>query len=136
MWLFDRLALELLVPLAVWVLASGLDDLVIDLSWFWLLLRSRLRPRRAPNQPADPTTEPRIAIIVGGLKGSIQHFTEKEEWMQRKQREQKRQRRSYTAAECAEVWDRWGRGESSKMIARVMGRGASVYSLLLSSRSS
>ena len=63
MWFFDRLALELLAPLAVWVLASGLDDLVIDLSWFWLLLRSRLRPRRAPNQPA-PTTEPRIAIIV------------------------------------------------------------------------
>jgi len=38
MWLPDRLALELLAPLAVWVFASGLDDLVIDLSWFWLLL--------------------------------------------------------------------------------------------------
>lgn len=64
MWLFDRLALELLAPLAGWVLASGLDDLVIDLSWLRLLLRSRLRPRRAPNQPVDPTTEPRIAIVV------------------------------------------------------------------------
>jgi adsorption protein B len=62
MWLFDRLALELLAPLAVWVLASGLDDFVIDLSWLWLLLRSWLRPRHALI-PAPPT-EPRIAILV------------------------------------------------------------------------
>ena len=65
MWLFDRLALELLASLAVWVLASGLDDLVIDLSWFWLLLRSRLRVRRAPNQQSsEPIAEPLIAVIV------------------------------------------------------------------------
>jgi len=51
--------------------------------------------------------------------------------MQEQQREQKRKRRGYTAAEFAEVWDRWGRGESSKKIARVMDRGASVYPLLL-----
>ena len=56
----------------------------------------------------------------------MQHFTEKEEWMQRKQREQRRQRRSYTAAEFAEVWDRWDRGESSKSIARVLDREASI----------
>ena len=51
--------------------------------------------------------------------------------MQEEQKEQTRKRRSYTAAEFAEVWDRWGRGESSKKIARVMDRGASVYYLLL-----
>ena len=51
--------------------------------------------------------------------------------MQEEQKEQTRKRRSYTAAEFAEVWDRWGRGESSKKIARVMGRGASVYTVLL-----
>ena len=61
----------------------------------------------------------------------MQHFTEKEKWMQEEQKEQTRKRRSYTAAEFAEVWDRWGRGESSKKIARVMGRGASVYTVLL-----
>ena len=41
----------------------------------------------------------------------MQHFTEKEKWMQEEQKEQGRKRRSYTAAEFAEVWDRWGRGE-------------------------
>ena len=51
--------------------------------------------------------------------------------MQEEQKEQTRQRRAYTAAEYAEVWDRWGRGESSKKIAEAMGRGPSVYWLLL-----
>ena len=50
--------------------------------------------------------------------------------MQRKKNE-KRKRRAYTAADLAELWDRWGRGESSKRIARVMDRGASVYTVLL-----
>jgi len=44
---------------------------------------------------------------------------------------QKRRRRAYTAADVAELWDRWGRGESSKKIAAAMGRGASVYPILL-----
>jgi IS30 family transposase len=51
--------------------------------------------------------------------------------MQKEQKEQTRQRRAYTAAEFAEVWDRWQRGESSKKIAAAMGRGASIYTLLL-----
>ena len=42
-----------------------------------------------------------------------------------------RSRRAYTAADVAELWDRWGRGESSKKIAEAMGRGASVYPILL-----
>ena len=67
----------------------------------------------------------------GGLNRSMQHFTEKEKWMQEEQREQTRKRRAYTAADLAELWDRWGRGESSKKIARVMDRGASVYTVLL-----
>ncbi len=50
--------------------------------------------------------------------------------MQRKQK-QRRKPRAYTAAELAEVWDRWKRGESSKEIARVLDRGATVYYLLL-----
>lgn len=47
--------------------------------------------------------------------------------MQEEGKEQTRKRRAYTAADVAELWDRWGRGESSKTIAQVMGRGASVY---------
>jgi hypothetical protein len=54
----------------------------------------------------------------------------KEKRMQRKKNEN-RTRRAYTAADLAEVWDRWGRRESSKTIARVMDRGASVYTVLL-----
>ncbi len=49
----------------------------------------------------------------------------------RRQGRKKRQRRAYTAADLAEVWDRWRRGESSKKIAEAMGRGASIYPLLL-----
>jgi len=45
--------------------------------------------------------------------------------------QKKRTRRAYTAADVAELWDRWGRGESSKKIAEAMGRGASVYPILL-----
>jgi bacteriophage N4 adsorption protein B len=62
MWFPDRLALELLAPLAVWVFASGLDDLVIDLSWFWLLLRGV----RGTSSPGDQqrTGEPRVAILA------------------------------------------------------------------------
>ncbi len=51
--------------------------------------------------------------------------------MQQKKKKQQRKRRAYTAADLAEMWDRWKRGESSKTIARVMGRGASVYTVLL-----
>ena len=46
-------------------------------------------------------------------------------------KKQTRKRRKFTVAELAEVWDRWQRGESSKVIARVLGRGTSVYSVLL-----
>ncbi len=66
-----------------------------------------------------------IFYKCGGFKPSMQHFTEKEEWMQEQQKKQRRKRRGYAAAELAEVWDRWGRGESSKTIAHVLDRGSS-----------
>jgi len=43
----------------------------------------------------------------------------------------KRKGRAWTATELAEVWDRWERGESSKAVAGVLDRGATVYYLLL-----
>ena len=53
--------------------------------------------------------------------------------MQEEQKEQTRKRRAYTAADLAELWESWSRGESPKTIARVTGRGASVYTVLLRS---
>ncbi len=66
----------------------------------------------------------------GDLNWWMQHFTRKEK-VKCMRKKQKRKRRGFTATELAEVWDRWQRGESSKLIARVLGRGSSVYSVLL-----
>jgi adsorption protein B len=57
----DRLVAGLLVPLAMWVLASGLDDFLLDLLYFWW----RLRRRRAgaPKELA-PAREKRIALLI------------------------------------------------------------------------
>jgi len=49
-------------------------------------------------------TAPNVLLLTGGFKGSMQHFTEKEKWMQKEQKEQKeqkRKRRAYTAAASA-----------------------------------
>ena len=68
-WL-DRLAAEILAPLAVWVLASGLDDLFLDFAYLYLWCQSRLRSRRgaSPRTPKGVATrlaaEPSIAILV------------------------------------------------------------------------
>ncbi len=70
-WL-DRLAAEILAPLAVWVLASGLDDLFLDLAYLALWLRTCLWPRRAGSAraanaeplPRPASQEPCIAIFV------------------------------------------------------------------------
>jgi adsorption protein B len=71
-WL-DRLAAEILAPLAVWVFASGLDDLFLDLAYFFLRIQARLRRRRdaAAGAPSaggvvagPPRDEPRIAVLV------------------------------------------------------------------------
>jgi adsorption protein B len=64
-WL-DRLAAEILAPLAVWVFASGLDDLFLDLAYLFLWFQSRLRPRRDSSgaSKAAQSVEPSIAILV------------------------------------------------------------------------
>ena len=71
-WL-DRLAAGILAPLAVWVFASGLDDLFLDLTYLWLWLQARLRPRRDESAGARwaaaaprsaRVAEPNIAILV------------------------------------------------------------------------
>jgi adsorption protein B len=58
-WL-DRLVFELLAPLAVWVFASGLDDLYLDYLWF----RNLRRVRRAKRHPLPDPPQARTAILV------------------------------------------------------------------------
>jgi adsorption protein B len=71
-WL-DRLAAGILAPLAVWVFASGLDDLFLDLTYLCLWLRARLRRRRNASGGGSKAVaeasccaaaEPDIAIVV------------------------------------------------------------------------
>ncbi len=58
----DRLVAGLLVPLAMWVLASGLDDLLQDLLYYW----RRLRRRGGVDKEArpEPAAEKRIALMI------------------------------------------------------------------------
>jgi adsorption protein B len=63
----DRLAAEVLAPLAVWVFASSLDDFLLDLFFLYFWGRSRFRRRgeavsRLP--PAGLEAQPTIAIFV------------------------------------------------------------------------
>jgi adsorption protein B len=62
----DRLLLAILAPLAAALLLSGLDDLVVDMAWAWLWLRSRLRPaaRLFPPGPRQLESAPRRAIAI------------------------------------------------------------------------
>ena len=68
----DRLAAEILAPLAVWVLASGLDDLFLDFAYFSLWLRTRGQPDRedcsgkldSGGSGQAAVAEPGIAILV------------------------------------------------------------------------
>jgi adsorption protein B len=68
MWWLDRLLAELLAPLAMWVFASGLDDLFLDLCYLYFRLRGRFNPRRGPVCSAAPAShaqaEKRIAVMV------------------------------------------------------------------------
>jgi len=68
MGFIDSWVAACLMPLAVWVLASGLDDLVLDVAWLWGWLRGRLRraghaawPDRAALEGAP---EKRMALFV------------------------------------------------------------------------
>ncbi len=63
----DRLAAEVLAPLAVWVFASGLDDFLLDLFYlyFWCRLRFRRRGKVSVRLPgAGFEAQPLIAIFV------------------------------------------------------------------------
>lgn len=64
----DHAVLALLLPLAAAILISGLDDLLVDLAWFRVWLRSRLRRNASlfPPGPRQLETAPqqRIAILL------------------------------------------------------------------------
>jgi len=65
MWWLDGLAVDILAPLAVWVFASSLDDLILDASCLWFWFRSRggsgLQDSSALNTELP---QARIAIVV------------------------------------------------------------------------
>ena len=66
LWL-DRLVAEMLLPLAAWVFASSLDDLFLDVCFFFVWFRSRWR--RAPLygfslRPRVPQRERTIALVI------------------------------------------------------------------------
>ena len=66
LWL-DRLAAEMLLPLAAWVFASSLDDLFLDVCFFFVWLRSRWQ--RAPLygfslRPPPAQRERKIALAI------------------------------------------------------------------------
>ena len=66
MWWLDRLAADILAPLAVWVFASSLDDFLLDVSFLVLWLRSR-RERlgtSAPSRATAPARDNQIAIMI------------------------------------------------------------------------
>lgn len=64
----DRWVLAILVPLSLAILLSGLDDLMVDLAWAWIWLKSALRPAASmfPPGPRQLENAPRqrIAIFV------------------------------------------------------------------------
>jgi len=57
----DRLAAGILAPLAMWVLASGLDDLFLDLLSIWRRLKRRGRDAQGSSPPAP---EKKIALLI------------------------------------------------------------------------
>jgi bacteriophage N4 adsorption protein B len=64
----DRVVLAILAPLATAILISGLDDLVVDLTWGWTWLKSTLRPAASVFPPGprqlENAPQQRIAIFV------------------------------------------------------------------------
>lgn len=59
--ILDHWVAGCLIPLAIWVLISGLDDLVLDVVFITDWLRSR---KRAPVDTADSVPDTRIAIFL------------------------------------------------------------------------
>src|SRR5713101_6975459 len=64
----DRWIVGLLIPLAAWILLSGLDDLFVDLVFCWQWLRTRLLMLDGLRWPSsadlDRPLRRRIAIFV------------------------------------------------------------------------
>ena len=64
----DRFVLAILTPLAIAILISGLDDLIVDLAWAWTWIKSVFRPAASlfPPGPRQLENAPRqrIAIFV------------------------------------------------------------------------
>src|SRR5271169_5373992 len=64
----DRVVLACFVPLAVAMLLSGVDDLIVDLAWGWAWLKTRLRPEPRLFPPGARQLEAaprrRIAILL------------------------------------------------------------------------
>lgn len=64
----DHLALAALVPLALAILLSGVDDLMVDAAWAWLWLKRKLRPAASLFPPGprqlEAARKARIAILV------------------------------------------------------------------------
>ena len=64
MWWLDGLTINILAPLAVWVFASSLDDLILDASYLWFWFRSRGSGSGRSFVPPPASPEPRIAILI------------------------------------------------------------------------
>lgn len=65
MWWLDGLAVDILAPLAVWVFASSLDDLILDASYVWFWFRSRGGSgSRDLSALKTETSQTPIAIVV------------------------------------------------------------------------
>jgi hypothetical protein len=71
----DRWVLAILAPLAIAILISGIDDLIVDLAWAWTWLMSALRPAASlfPPGPRQLENAPRqrIAIFVPLWRPSV-----------------------------------------------------------------
>ena len=66
----DHWVAALLVPLAIWVLLNGLDDLFIDFAALFGYLRQRFSPARPGRRPKNNSTPPRPPD--GRLRGSVE----------------------------------------------------------------
>jgi len=68
MTVIDGLLAACLVPVAVWIFASGIDDLFLDFVWLWGWVRRRVTRGRAiappPEAALDSLPERRIAVFI------------------------------------------------------------------------
>ncbi|MEP7354618.1 MAG: glycosyltransferase, partial [Acidobacteriota bacterium] len=62
----DSLVLAALIPLSIAILICGVDDLVVDIAWGWLWLKSKLMPaaRLFPPGPRQLAVAPRVKIAI------------------------------------------------------------------------